>query len=95
MRDQRLLGQRQDDEHIHGHVRAKARGADAVGDAEPAIDFHRPRVAALHFGQEGRGVFLLDQHGFDAALAEIDGEGQPDRAAADDKYLWITHAFSS
>src|SRR5262249_50097122 len=58
-------------------------------DAEAAIDLHRPRVAAFHLRQESRRVFLLDQHGANAALAEIDGEGQSDRTTADDEYLRI------
>ncbi len=93
MRDQRLLGQRQNDEHIHRHIGAEPRGTNTFGDAEPAINLHRPRVAALHLRQKGRRVFLLDQRGADAALAEIDGEGQPDRAAADDEYLRIAHTL--
>ena len=58
-------------------------------EAEPAVDFHGAGVAALHLGQELRRLFLLEEGAAHAALAEIDGERQADRAGADDENLCI------
>ena len=49
MQDGRF-GQLVDDEYIHRRLTRIARIADALGNAEAAIDFHRTRIAALHLG---------------------------------------------
>jgi hypothetical protein len=87
--EQRRLGQRGDDEHIHRHVRRQAGGAEPLGQPHAAEDFHGARVAALHLGQPLRRVLALDQQAADAAPAEVDGERQPHRPGADDKNLSV------
>src|SRR5258707_8944968 len=42
---ERRLGQRKDDEHVHRDVVAQAGGADLVGDANAPEDFHGARIA--------------------------------------------------
>ena len=86
---QRRLGERRDDEHVHRHVARKAGVADFLHDAEAAVDFHGAGVAALHLGQELRRFFLLEQDAAHAAAAEVDGERQADGSGADDDDLGI------
>ncbi len=89
--EQRRFQDRGDDEHVHRAFRRQAGGADAVGKSHAAEDFHGPRVAALHLGQELRRLLLLDERAAHAAHAEIDGEGEPDRPGADDQNVRIDH----
>src|SRR5207244_3812825 len=65
---------------------------NVLGKAEATENFHRPRVAAFHLRVAERRVVLLDQRAADAALAEIDGERQPDRSSPDDENLGI-HSY--
>jgi hypothetical protein len=86
---QRRLVHRKDDVDVHRHVRREARGANAIRQAHPAEDLHRPGVAALHLGQEFGRRLLLDQGAAHAPAAEIHRQGQPDRAGADDQDVGV------
>src|SRR5438552_5146105 len=92
---ERWLGQRQDDEHVHRDVVAQAGRADLVGDSYAPEDFHGARIAPFHLRQKLRRFLLLDQRAAHTAYAEIDGEGKADRAAADDEYLCIHRPYSA
>ncbi len=67
-------------------VRRRPRGAHLVGDAPAAAELHRARVHRVGPRVVDRAVALLDQQALDAAPAEIGGEPQPHRPAAEDKY---------
>ena len=57
-------------------ARARQAGiADFFGDAQAAVDFHGPGIAALHFWELNGGFVALDQRATDAAAAQIQGEG--------------------
>src|SRR5262245_33449495 len=56
-----------------------------VGDAPATAEFHRPRVDLVHLRRRDRAVGLLDEFTADATPAEVAGEGEPDRPAADDQ----------
>src|SRR3989441_8964497 len=92
---ERGLGQRQDDEHVHRDVVAQAGGADLVDDSHAPEDFHGARIAPFHLRQELRRFLLLDQRAAHPAHAEIDGERKTDRAAADDERLRVHRAYSA
>src|SRR5262249_50284592 len=66
----------------------------AVGNADPAVELHGPRVGAVHLGV-GRGRRIaLDQCAAHAAPPEIDRQSLTDRARARDDDLGIAHAIS-
>src|SRR5262245_23965086 len=67
-----------------------------IGDAPAAAELHRPRVDLVHLRRRDRAVGLLDQLAANATPAEIAGEGEPDRPAADDQNGDVTtfHAAS-
>ena len=86
---QRRLVQRAHDVHVHRHVRRQAGGAHFRREAHAAEDLHGARVAALHLRQELRLGLALDERAAHAALAEVDGEREPDRPGADDQNFGI------
>ena len=60
-----------------GDVDAAGPGVDGVDGAEEAVGL-QDQLAA-------QAVLVVDEEGVDAALAELDGGGEPGRAAADDQ----------
>ena len=62
-----------------------------VDDAPAAAEFHRPHADEVHLRLLDRAVGLLDQCAGHAAPAEVAGERQTDRPAADDQHR---HALS-
>ena len=73
------LVQGQHDIDVHGHIGAQSGPPDFVGNANTAEHFHAACVAAFHFWQELRCLFLLDDGAAYAAFAKIYGEGESDR----------------
>ena len=70
-----------------------AREPHLLGDAPAAAELHRARVHGVGARVVDRAVTLFDQQAVDPAPAEIGGEPQPDRPAADDenRYLFVRH----
>ena len=86
---QRRFVHRHRDVDVHRDLAVEPRGAHLRRDPHPPEDLHRPRVAAFHLGEElGRG-FPLDQHGADAAAAEIDRKRQPHWTRSDDENVRV------
>ena len=85
--DQRRIGHRRGEKDVHRRLARQPRGADRIGDAQATVDLHRAAVAALHLGQLDGGCVALDERAADAALAQVEGEGEADRARADDEDL--------
>ena len=56
-----------------------------VGDAPAPAELHGADVHLVHLRRDDRAVALLDQLAGDAAPAELGGERQTDRPAADDQ----------
>ena len=92
MQERRLV-ERKHDIDIHRAIGAQACGADLLHQPHAAVDFHGARVDALHFRQECRLCYLLDQDAAHAALAEIDRERQPGGPGADDQNIAIHRAL--
>src|SRR5512135_1225616 len=74
---------------VHRPVGRISRRAHNVRETEATENFHRPRIAALHFWIAERRVVLLDQDTVDAALAEIDAECEANRTGPNDQYLRV------
>ena len=64
-------------------------GSPYTGHPEPPIDLHRAPVAALHLGQRARRRVAVDQHAANAALAQVEGQCQPDRPRPNDEDLCV------
>jgi hypothetical protein len=62
---------------------------DLLRQTHTTIDFHGARVGTFHFREERRPILLFDQGTCDAALTEINGEGQADGTGADNQNLGI------
>lgn len=89
---QRRLNQRRDNEHVHGRVTRETGVADFLRDAQPTVNFHGSGIAALHLGQELRGVFLLKQDAVHPAATKIDSERKPYWTSANNNDLSIHRA---
>ena len=62
------------------------------GNAPTPAKLHGPDVDLIHLRRANNAVALLHQVAGDAAPAEFGGEREPDRSAADDQHLNVTHA---
>ncbi len=70
---------------VGGEIRGHAKRADFVGETQAAVMLHGPRLGGVGLRVEGRCRLLVDQHGGDAAPAELIGQHQAARAAADNQ----------
>jgi len=84
---QRRFRHREDEVVVHRPIRGIAGIADGLRQPQATEHLHGPRIAALHLGVAERRFVLLDQDAADAAAAEIDRQGEADRAGADNQDL--------
>jgi hypothetical protein len=82
-----------DDEHVHRILCGITLRADGVGQPHVAEDFHGAGVAAFHFRQPSRGRIALGQQDAYAALAQVNGQCQANRAGPGNDHLMVAHAL--
>ena len=88
-----VAGEARQIEHGMREVGRRAGLLDALGDPPAAEQLHGARVLRGGAGMRDRAVALLHHRAFDAAPAEIGGEPEPDRPAADDQDRCVRDAF--
>jgi hypothetical protein len=80
------------DEDVHRHVVVEPSRPNPIGEAEPAVVLHRPRVAPLHLRQLARSRSFVDHAAVHAQLVELEGKGQPHRTTTDDEDVDVVSA---
>jgi hypothetical protein len=79
-------GERGEIEHRVRIILGRAGFAHRVGDPPAAEEFHGAGILGVGARMRDSAVALLDQEATDAAPAEVDGEAEPNRPAADDQH---------